>query len=175
MKNEVEVIDNFLPDYYFKQFQSILLGNEFPWYHNDHILYTQKGENKFDQFFHNFYDRHLNCQSSYMKEGVVRDILNLCGKKLNLSSSKLYRIKANLRPRSFFNRSGGGYHIDGYDCSHTSIYYINTNNGYTKFKNGTKVKSVENRMIVFPSNLEHQGYTCSDQLNRVVVNFNYDK
>ena len=37
MKNEIEVIDNFLPDYYFKQFESILLGEEFPWYHSDHI------------------------------------------------------------------------------------------------------------------------------------------
>ena len=50
-----------------------------------------------------------------------------------------------------------------------------TNNGYTKFKNGTKIKSVENRMTIFPSHLEHQGYTCSNQLKRVVINFNYDK
>ena len=97
----------------------------------------------------------------------------LIGQKLNIT--RLYRIKANLRLRSFFNRSGGGYHIDPYDCSHTSIYYINTNNGYTKFKNGAKIKSVENRMVVFSSHLEHQGYACSDKLKRVVVNFNYDK
>ena len=104
---------------------------------------------------------------------LIRNSLNTIGQKLNITG--LYRIKANLRPRSFFNRSSGGYHIDPYDCSHTSIYYINTNNGYTKFKNGTKIKSVENRMVVFPSHLEHQGYTCSDKLKRVVVNFNYDK
>ena len=104
--------------------------------------------------------------------GGIKDILDLFGEKLN--SNNLHRIKANLRPRSFFSRSGGGYHVDGCPCSHTSIYYINTNNGYTKFKNKGKVKSVENRMVVFSSHLEHQGYTCSDQLNRVVVNFNYD-
>tara|TARA_A100000164_G_scaffold267529_1_gene239379 strand:+ start:50 stop:571 length:522 start_codon:yes stop_codon:yes gene_type:complete len=173
MENKIEVIDNFLPDYCFKHFQSILLGEEFPWYYSDHINHPQKGKNKFYQFYHRFYDKKLNCQSSYMDERGIRDILNLCGEKLN--SNNLHRIKANLRPRSFFNRSGGEYHIDGYDCSHTSIYYINTNNGYTKFKNGTKIKSVENRMVVFPSHLEHQGYTCSDKLKRVVVNFNYDK
>jgi len=98
--------------------------------------------------------------------------MNLIRQKLNVT--KLYRIKANLRSKSFFTRSGGGYHIDGYDCSHTSIHYINSNNGYTKFKNGIKVKSVENRMVIFPSHLMHQGYTCSDKLKRVVVNFNYD-
>ena len=89
-------------------------------------------------------------------------------------STKLYRIKVNLRPKSFFNR-GSGYHVDGYKCSHTAIFYINTNNGYTQFENGTKVKSVENRIVCFPSNLYHRGYTCSDELRRVLINFNYDK
>ena len=172
MKNEVEVIDNFLPDYYFKQLQSSLLGEYMPWFHNEYITPEDRGKNKTSQFIHVFhsikpeYNGETDCYS------LVRDPLNLIRQKLNVTS--LYRIKANLRLRSFFNRSGGGYHIDGYDCSHTSIYYINTNNGYTKFKNGTKVKSVENRMVVFPSNLEHQGYTCSDKLKRVVINFNYD-
>ena len=173
MENKIEVIDNFLPDYCFKHFQSILLGEEFPWYHSDHINHPQKGKNKFYQFYHKFYDKQLNYRSSYMDIGGVRDILDLFGKKLNLNN--LHRIKVNLRPRSFFNRSSGEYHVDGCPCSHTSIYYVNTNNGYTKFKNGVKVNSVENRMVVFPSHLEHQGYTCSDQLRRVVVNFNYDK
>ena len=69
----------------------------------------------------------------------------------------------------------GGYHIDGYDCSHTSIYYVNTNNGYTKFKKGGKVKSVENRMVIFDSDDWHQGFTCTDQQRRVLINFNFDK
>ena len=172
MKNEIEVIDNFLPDYYFKHFQSILLGEEFPWYHSDHITYPQKGKNKFYQFYHRFYDKQLNCQSSYIDMGGIKDILDLFGEKLN--SNNLHRIKANLRPRSFFSRSGGGYHVDGCPCSHTSIYYINTNNGYTKFKKGPKVKSVANRMVIFDSQSEHAGFTSTNTNTRVVINFNYD-
>ena len=173
MKNEVEVIDNFLPDYYFKQIQSTLLGEYFWWFHNEYILHEDQDKNKRFQFMNILYDERPEYNGETDCYSLVRDPLNLILQKLNVTS--LYRIKANLRPRSFFNRSGGGYHIDPYDCSHTSIYYINTNNGYTKFKNNGKVKSVENRMVVFPSNLGHQGYTCSDQLRRVVVNFNYDK
>ena len=173
MKNEVEVIDNFLSDYYFKQIQSTLLGEYFWWFHNEYILHEDQDKNKRFQFMNILYDERPEYDGETPSYDLIRDSLNVIGQKLNITA--LYRIKANLRLRSFFNRSGGGYHIDPYDCSHTSIYYINTNNGYTKFKNKGKVKSVENRMVVFPSHLEHQGYTCSDKLNRVVVNFNYDK
>jgi|TARA_E500000305_G_scaffold110645_1_gene119377 hypothetical protein len=173
MKNEIEVIDNFLPNYYFKQLQSKLLGEYFPWYHNEYILDKDRDKGKKSQFMNIFYDIKPQYGGETPSYVLVRDWFNVIGPKLNIT--RLYRIKANLRLRSFFNRSGGGYHIDPYDCSHTSIYYINTNNGYTKFKNGAKIKSVENRMVVFPSHLEHQGYACSDKLKRVVVNFNYDK
>ena len=50
---------------------------------------------------------------------------------------------------------------------------MNTCNGYTKLKKGGKVKSVANRMLIFDSDLEHAGFTCTDEQNRVVVNFNY--
>ena len=169
---KIEIIDNFLPDYYFNQLQSRLLGAYFPWFHNEHILDDHIGKNKTSQFVHTLYDIRPEYNGETDCYSLVRDPLNLIRQKLNVT--KLHRIKANLRPRSFFNRSGGGYHIDPYDCSNTSIYYINTNNGYTEFKNNGKVKSVENRMVVFPSHLEHQGYTCSDKLKRVVINFNYD-
>ena len=173
MKNEVEVIDNFLSDYYFKQIQSTLLGEHFWWFHNEYINDDDKGKGKKSQLMNILYDIRPEYDGETPSYDLIRDSLNVIGQKLNITA--LYRIKANLRLRSFFNRSGGGYHIDPYDCSHTSIYYINTNNGYTKFKNNDKVKSMENRMVIFPSHLEHQGYTCSDQLKRVVVNFNYDK
>ena len=55
----------------------------------------------------------------------------------------------------------------------TSIYYVNTNNGYTKFETGEIVESVENRMVTFPSNIRHTGSSCSDEKIRVVINFNY--
>ena len=74
-----------------------------------------------------------------------------------------------------FHRGCGGYHTDLTGSTHTSILYMNTNNGYTKFKKGGKVKSVENRMVIFPSDLEHQGFTCTDNQRRVVINFNFDK
>ena len=65
-----------------------------------------------------------------------------------------------------------GWHVDNKNMK-TSILYINTNNGYTKIKGHGKVKSVANRMVIFPSTLEHAGFACSDKKKRVVVNFNW--
>jgi len=52
---------------------------------------------------------------------------------------------------------------------------MNTNNGYTKFEDGTKIESVANRMVFFSSNMKHTGTSCTDEKIRVVINFNYFK
>ena len=68
------------------------------------------------------------------------------------------------------------YHIDYTDDPpiKTAILYINTNNGWTEFKNGGKVKSVANRMIMFDTTLLHRGVSCTDEKRRIVVNFNWE-
>ena len=39
-------------------------------------------------------------------------------------------------------------HTDVDDCI-TAIYYVNSNDGYTRFEDGMKVDSVENRTLLF--------------------------
>ena len=34
----IKVIDNFLPHYQFKHLNSVIMGDEFPWYYNDQIV-----------------------------------------------------------------------------------------------------------------------------------------
>ena len=59
------------------------------------------------------------------------------------------------------------------DHMKTSILYMNTNNGYTKFEDGTTVESVANRFVTFPNHTEHTGTSTSDTEYRLVINFNY--
>lgn len=165
----IKVYDNFLPEYYFKHLQSELLGLYMPWYYNDFIV-NENQRGKY-QFAHKFY-LNKECSQKYLD---LQETFNIIIQRLNIKN--LYRIKANLNPRSFFNRSGG-YHVDNFNCQYTSIYYINTNNGCTKFKNNGRVKrvqSIENRMVVFPANIQHQGITCTNKSRRVVINFNFDQ
>ena len=170
-----EVIDNFLPEYQFKQLQTALLSETFPWYYNDRIYGEHAGKSITYQFIHMLYSVEPPWLGSteYLEHGdILRNNLELAC--TSLKSTKLYKIKANTRPKSFFNRGCKGYHIDMLPCTHTSIFYINTNNGYTKFKKGGKVKSIANRAVIFDSNLEHMGYTCTNEKRRIVVNFNYE-
>ena len=161
----VQVIDNFLPSYEFKKIQNILTGEEIPWRYNSQVVSTN-----FDnyQYVHTFFDQR------YPWNGIsstYNPIFSFCLQSLQVE--KLYRIKSNSNPKTFFRRNLG-YHVDVPNVT-TSVFYVNTNNGGTKFKNGTFVRSVENRMVIFDSNQEHAGVTCTDKNVRVVVNFNYEK
>ena len=54
----------------------------------------------------------------------------------------------------------------------TSILYLNTNDGYTEFEDGTKIESIENRWVSFPEDTKHRGTSCTNERVRVVINFN---
>jgi hypothetical protein len=54
------------------------------------------------------------------------------------------------------------------------VLYINSNNGFTIFeKDGEKINSVANRMVIFSADDRHSGTTCTDQQFRVVLNLNF--
>ena len=55
----------------------------------------------------------------------------------------------------------------------TAILYINTNDGYTVFEDGTKIDSVANRICIFPYYLKHSGTTCTNANRRIALNINY--
>ena len=90
-----------------------------------------------------------------------------------LRPAAILRIKANLQPKNI-EVYEDPLHVDlnKVSCT-TSIFYVNTCNGYTYFEDGSKVESVANRLVTFPSQTKHAGTTCSDQVSRVVINFNY--
>ena len=64
-------------------------------------------------------------------------------------------------------------HVDFKFPHKTAVFYVNTNNGYTEFEDGTKVESVENRIVFFDGSKPHNSSTCTDQKIRVVVSINY--
>jgi hypothetical protein len=164
--SEIQVIDNFLGTVEFNKIQTLMLRNgSVSWSYNPFVN-SEKDPEHYFQFTHTFYADALP-QSKHWTE--LYDVL----KKLKIFS--LIRIKANLLTKSA-EIVEHGYHVD-FEPPHsifkTAVFYINTNNGYTKFEDGTKVESVANRMVVFDGNLKHTGTTCTDSNVRVVVNFNY--
>jgi len=47
---------------------------------------------------------------------------------------------------------------------------MNTNNGFTYFKNGDKVPSVENQMLIFDGQLQHCSVAQTDERHRININ-----
>ena len=183
----MEIIDNFLDQNEFDELQKLILLNvrdkfsypppdmpPFAWYYNDSIVggrHYKQDINKF-QFTHMFYVDDQPQSAFYFS---LIPIL----KKLDATS--IMRVKANLLTRtSEIVQNAFHVDLDGIpeekmkQCT-TSIFYMNTNNGYTKFEDGTIVESVANRMVTFPADMPHTGSSCTDDKIRVVINFNYFK
>ncbi len=159
----MEIIDNFLDPYYFRSLQKSIVGKRFPWYTDETIGISGTQKNDGTYFVHMFYfDK---------PESRFIELLNPLIQKIPYDPNKLKRIKANLYPQSQ-RRIYHGWH-DDFETPHQGcIFYINTNNGYTIFKN-KKVKSVENRLLLFDPSVLHRSTTCTDAPSRININFNY--
>lgn len=166
----IKVFDDFLPTNEFLSIKNLLLSNSFPWYLNAVIPveYEEivKPIKNTTQFTHVFYQ-------DYVVNSPYFSTLSPLISKINPTA--LLRIKANLLPKSENTIEEHGYHTDFPDTvlGFTSVYYLNTNNGYTKFEDGSLVESVENRLVVFNNNFKHTGSTCTDADLRCVININF--
>lgn len=172
----MQIIDNFLTTQEHLSILNTLIDVKFDWHFNKNVVYhdrTNSSLNDF-QFTHVFY-RDNNPTSHYYP--ILSPILK------RLKCDVLVRAKANLRtPTSTIEESD--MHIDiAYptilnkpevmNAMKTAIYYLNTNDGYTVFENGEKINSVENRIVIFPTQLQHAGSTHTNSKYRIVINFNF--
>ena len=169
--SELEVVDNFLPDDQFLIIESAFTNIKFPWCFVPQIkgVFGKKlayGCER-DQFVHEFWNP---------IEGNVSEHYKLMTPFINrLKPAAVLRSKVNLQPRHD-EIIEDPLHTDFDNISaSTSIFYVNTCNGYTHFEDGTKVDSVANRLITFPTQTKHGGACCTDTVARIVINFNYHK
>ena len=121
----VIVQDNFLDKEYFKTIQSQVFSSNFPWFLGE-IDSTITIDANY-QMSHVVYLYHESYSDFYKELGPLFDALDVFVP---------FRIKLNLLKREE-KIIEHGMHIDVPDApdnSLTSILYMNTNNGYTKFE-----------------------------------------
>jgi len=163
----MKIIDDFLSPSDFELTQHFFCkpNSELAWYFNDSIISGAKGIDKY-QFTHTFFNLSRPFNSNY--SNFLQPFLT------KLNAKYIFRIKANLRPRTTQGVLSG-YHTDMDLNQQTAIFYLNTNNGYTKFKDDQypDVPSVANRLLTFYGGLQHCGCSCTDENTRVVLNVNY--
>lgn len=165
----MQIIDDFLDQRTFNSIRNFMLSEEFPWSYIDVKVQHQDSD---DELSH-LYNTQM-CHLFYADFKPFTQYFDLIAPLVaKIDPVAILKIKANLTFRTH-RPIISSWHTDNQERSATTaIYYLNSNNGQTIFKNGDKFDSVENRLLVFPSNLEHTGSTSSDTDYRAVINLNY--
>ena len=158
---EYKVIDNAISDIDFTRIKTVILGQSFGWSFNDSI--SSKTDSNNFYFTHLFYKNNQPNSNFYQ---FLEPILNV------LKSKSLIRIKGNLYTRTEKIEIHPS-HVD-FDFEHKgAIFYFNTNNGLTILEDGTKIKNIANRLLLFDSTKPHRSTSCTDEKYRMNININY--
>ena len=164
-----EVIDNFLDEEYFDSLVTLFTDKEkrgnmtMPWFFQSSIAYDNVVEDKIFLLYHMFYEYNTPCSHLYEKLIPLLD---------KLEGRSLIRVKANLYPNTetLYEHK---LHRD-YPFSHSgAILSLNTCDGYTKLKDGTKIDSIANRILLIDPSEEHCSTTTTNDFARFNININY--
>ena len=165
------VLDNFLSTEEFNILKDVMTSDWFPWYkinfkNNPYTVMDPEIEKFNVQFIHTFYKESRSWSEFFQYlDPIIKKI----------SPLSIIRIKANMNLATN-NIVKYDLHQDFSDERiTTAIYYLNTNNGYTYFSDGSKIESKENRLVYFNSKVLHSGTTCTDEKFRCVLNLNFIK
>ena len=162
---EIQIIDDFLSKEDFNLVHDHIMSSEFAWYWNDIVYKGSKKENQIT----NYYTTHMLYQNVPMSTSFDFLIDKFFNK---LEIKALERMKVNCYPGQD-NLFEHGYHVDRNYTHKGAIFCVNTCNGYTSFKTGEKIDSIENRMILFDPSKEHSSTNTTNAKRRVNINFNY--
>ena len=165
-----EVIDNFLDEEYFDSLVTFFTGrkqaenSQLPWFFRRQLNANHNvAEDNLFYMIHMFYDENVPMSPFYNKLFPLLEKLKV---------ACLIRAKANLYPNTEILHEHP-MHID-YEFSHSgAILSLNTCDGYTKLKDGTKIDSIANRILLFDPSEEHCSTTTTNVPARFNININY--
>ena len=165
----MKIIDDFVPQETFDKLYSHVIGPWFPWYlQNNSVSYKNDGNY---QFTHALVKDNIRDDGEESKANFLfKDFYNNLGVK-ELIRSKINLLHKTKKIKEFPLHNDCGVNVEPYT---TAVFYFNTNNGYTIFKDGTKIESVKNRLVQFDGFTPHAGSThTSNEPFRIVLNINY--
>jgi hypothetical protein len=156
-----QIIDNFLEPEYFKFLQTKMVSNNFSWYYVDFL--TDELDTEYSFFTHMAYHNYT------VNSDLYNDLTTVIQK---LEPKAIVRIKANLYINIGTPVQSGMHKDQPYEHK-GAILYMNTTNGPTILKDGTRIECVANRLVKFNTFEDHAASYCTDQKYKMVINFNY--
>jgi hypothetical protein len=155
----MKVIPNFLDQKIFNDIKINILNTSFPWYFSP----TTGHDNDYSDFLFSHYLYKEDKQCSPFFNYILTPLIS------RLNFNYLLRAKINLYTKKH-KEIKTEFHVDSYEKHTVALFSINTNNGYTLFKNGEKVPSVENQMLIFDGSLLHSSVSQTDESVRININ-----
>ena len=162
-----KIIDNFLNNQFYEKLSYDIKGEHMPWYYTKIDVDLKKSMNN-GLFTYSYYGNHKPLSDKFDEH--IRPITE------SLDVEALILVRANLVLRDV-DTIETPYHIDN-NCNYatTAILFLTTCNAKTVLKVKGKdipVDSVENRLLLFDSKIQHKVLYHTDVWKRHVINFNF--
>jgi hypothetical protein len=156
----LKIVDNFLDQTHLSDLQALIFDLDFPWR-------IREGSFEKDEFYltYNFFCN-FNVGSEHFTS-LIRPIL------FKLGAKAVVEARTNCLISKVFDNSL--WHAD-YDNCVTTIVYLNDADGGTELNIDGEVKfikAVENRAVIFDSNILHRARTSKTIPRRYILNLNY--
>jgi|TARA_B100000035_G_C20921596_1_gene518742 hypothetical protein len=171
----MEIIDNVLSEEDYERLWTTMIGDDFAWFFAVTKVRHYVGDNLKNQLPNDHPHNCQLCHHFHAQDTIASKHWDLTkGIRNRLEASAYLRVKANMTMATHVPLETK-MHIDFGDVTgyKTAIYYVNSNDGYTKFETGEIVESVGNRLVIFDGRIKHCGSTHTNQKYRIVINFNY--
>jgi hypothetical protein len=163
VSDAVRIIDNAIDDQSFNHLESIIMGEHFHWSYTETVAndapefdgYFTNTMYHYGRPFNDYFDPIMNVIEPYMDD--IKSLMRLRAIMFTRTADIIEYQK----------------HSD-FDFSHKGfLVYMNTNNGFTRLDDGSKVDSVRNRILHHDASIPHNSSSTSDKARRVALVANY--
>jgi hypothetical protein len=166
---DYKVINNFLPKEEFENLKNLIVyGSNFPLYISDKVTFAEESE-----YDWRWYANHMIYTNNVPYSDHFKSIYDIFIPKFSqiVGVKSLLRIKVNLYPHTNIVRENEK-HADYEFPHHAALFSLNTCDGFTRMNDGTKIDSIENRIVFFDGSLLHNSTTTTNKA-RYNINFNW--
>lgn len=168
----MKILDDFLPLEKFLELEEYIFSEDYSWKFTSHLNDNTKFGDDFQLVNYIVRDTYpLYKSAMYQTLFIMEEYVKLTGETINI---------INAKSNCFIKKDknyGMGMHLDiediRYENFHTLIYYVNSNNGGTRFINGDFIESKANRALIVDGSIEHESVIQTDELRRILFNINF--
>lgn len=167
-----KIIDNFLPEKEFLIIKNLVMREDFLYSISRNVTFPDDPQKHVDYDY--WYAVNVLYWENRPKSEFFREVYDIFIPKFKEIASfrSLIRIKVNLYPHTYELKEHP-LHQDLQFDHQGALFYINTCDGFTRLEDGTKIDSVENRILFFDSSKMHGSSTTTNDYSRRNINFNF--